>query len=310
VVYGKRALAVDPLNRVSQMSLAIHLARLNRLEEAERQYRTTIELYPDYDDAKQALGGLLMEQGRLSEAEPWIRSGGGADGRDTAAAIQLANIYFNLGLQADADAAFDAVKAPPTAVRVARVAKLAADGDYKAALAFAEAQRVTDPDPFWVSAVLITATANGDTARTLRVVETSSPGLLLPEPTVGLTDLDEPIYAAHALMVAGDRAQARRILERTLAVTAAKPGARQPPDRRIARVRAYAGLGQTDQAIAELTEAEAAGWRSLFALNDFVWLDRTPTTAALHDDPRFKAIVTRIHADMARQRAEILAQRK
>jgi hypothetical protein len=75
-------------------------------------------------------------------------------------------------------------------------------------------------------------------------------------------------------------------------------------------VRAYAGLGQTDQAIAELTEAEAAGWRSLFALNDFVWLDRTPTTAALHDDPRFKAIVTRIHADMARQRAEILAQRK
>jgi len=310
VVYGQRALAVDPLNRVSQMSLAIHLTRLNRLDEAERQYRAAIELYPDYDDAKQALGGLLMEQGRLSEAEPWVRSGGGADGRDTAAAIQLANIYVNLGLQGDADAAFDAVKAPPPAVRVAHVARMAADGDYKAALAFAEAQHAKDSDPFWISAILICSVSIGDTARVTELLKTSSPGLFLPEPTVGLTDLDEPIYAAYALGAEGDRAQARRILERTLAITAPRPGVRQPTERRIARARAYAGLGDVDHAMAELEQAEQAGWRSLFTLTDFVWLDRHPTLAALQGDPRFKGMVARIRADMARQRAEILALRK
>ena len=310
VAYAKRALAVDPLNRLSQMLLAHQLVRLDRLDEAARQYRSAIDLYPDFDDAKQALGELLIEQGRLSEAEPWFRSGGGVGGRDTAAALHLANIYMNLGLQADADATLDAVKAPPMAERVARVARMAADGDYKGALAFSETQHATDADPFWISAILITGTSVGDTARVVSLLRAEAPHMFLPEPKVGLTDLDEPIYAAQAISAEGDRAQARRILERTLAVTAPQPGQRQPPERYVARARAYAALGRLDDAMAELTQAEAKGWRSLFTSSDYVWLDRSPTLAALHGDPRFRAMVGRIRADMARQRAELLALRR
>ena len=29
--------------------------------------------FPDYDDAKQSLGTLLVEQGQLDKAEPWLR---------------------------------------------------------------------------------------------------------------------------------------------------------------------------------------------------------------------------------------------
>jgi tetratricopeptide (TPR) repeat protein len=239
VAYARRALAVDPLNRLSQMLLARQLVRLDRLEDAARQYRAAIDLYPDFDDAK-----------------------------------------------------------------------LAADGDYKEALAFSEAQHATDADPFWTSAILITGTSVGETGRVVKLLKTEAPHMFLPEPKVGLTDLDEPIYAAHAIAAEGDKAQARRILERVLAITAPKPGRRQPPERRVARARAYVALGQLDAAMAELTQAQADGWRSLFTLSDYIWLDRHPTLSALQADPRFQAMVGRIRADMARQRAEILAQRK
>jgi TolB-like protein/Tfp pilus assembly protein PilF len=309
VAYGKKALAIDPLNRVSQMALGMQLVRLDRLDEAARRYRSVIELYPDFDDAKQALGALLVEQGKLAEAEAWYRSGGGADGRDTAAAIRLAAIYANLGLQSDADAALDAVKSPPPAARVARIARLALDGDYGRAQAYAEAQHAADPDPFWTSAVVITSVTERQPQKALAVLRRSAPGVFLPEPQVAATDLDLPVYAAYAIGAAGDPAQARRILEKLLSVTAPRPGQRQMADFRVARARAYAGLGQVDQAIAELSQAEAQGWRDLFNLSDYVWLDRHPSMAVLHEDPRFKALVARIRADLARQRQALLAQR-
>jgi hypothetical protein len=53
-----------------------------------------------------------------------------------------------------------------------------------------------------------------------------------------------------------------------------------------------------------------AGWRTPFRLDDFTWLDRNPNTASLQDDPRFKALMAEVRADLARQRANVLAQRR
>jgi TolB-like protein/Tfp pilus assembly protein PilF len=307
---ARQSLAIDPLNRVSQMVLARSLVQLGRLDEAGRQFRAVVQLFPDFDEAKLSLGELLVEQGRLADAEAWIKSSGGGDGRDAAAALELAHVYLNLGLPAEADAVMAKVQAPAPAVNVVKAARMGARGDYKGVLAFAEAQQGKDQDPFWTSAILIGSVASGDVGRARRELDVKAPQLFLPEPPVALADLETPLYAAHVLNAEGDRAQARRILTRLLALTTPKPDQRPPNEWRIARARAYSELGDLDRAMAELEAAKAAGWRTLFFFEDWVWLDRHPTTAALHKDPRFQRLTADIRADLAGQRRALLADRR
>ena len=136
------------------------------------------------------------------------------------------------------------------------------------------------------------------------------PDLLTPEPGVAVTDLDMPILLAHVLARRGDAAQAKLLLQRVLAVTAPTPGARLLNDWRIARAKAFAELGQSDQAIAEVQAAVNAGWRAGYGANDSMWLDETPSMAKLRTDPRFKALMARVRQDLARQRAAVLATRR
>ncbi|MFI4950726.1 MAG: hypothetical protein ACHP7A_06775, partial [Caulobacterales bacterium] len=100
------------------------------------------------------------------------------------------------------------------------------------------------------------------------------------------------------------------LLQRVLAVTAPTPGARLLNDWRIARAKAFAELGQSDQAIAEVQAAVNAGWRAGYGANDSMWLDETPSMAKLRTDPRFKALMARVRQDLARQRAAVLATRR
>jgi hypothetical protein len=65
-----------------------------------------------------------------------------------------------------------------------------------------------------------------------------------------------------------------------------------------------------DRAVGEMQAAYAAGWRTLFYFQDWVWLDRHPTTANLQGDARFQAVARDIRADMARQREAVLALRR
>jgi len=157
---------------------------------------------------------------------------------------------------------------------------------------------------------MIGAIATDNIARGRKELDLMYPELFLPEPVISPNDLETPLYAAHVLLAEGDRAQARRILDRILAVTAARPGQYVPNHWRLARARSYAELGDVDHAMAELTAAKAAGWRTVFNFEDWVWLDKHPTTRALQRDPRFIRLIADLRADLARQRAELLAQRR
>jgi hypothetical protein len=59
-------------------------------------------------------------------------------------------------------------------------------------------------------------------------------------------------------------------------------------------------------ALAELREAEKAGWRSTWR---FV-RDLDPMLASIRDEPEFRSIVADIERDMARQRAELAKRPK
>lgn len=305
--YANRALAVDPLNRVSQMLAANALRRAGKAQEAERAYRAVIDLYPDFDEAKLALGQSLMASGKLDQAEPWIK-GVTASGEDPGSTVDLAALYLNLGLPAEADAALAAIK-PPVSVIFAPI-RMAARGDFAGAMTYAEAQLKTNEDPIWPQLVIIGAVATGDDQKAVATLRTLMPELMVPQPTISVSELDTPLIAAHAIKAAGDRAQARRLCERVLALTERPAGVWTPMEWRIARVRAFAELGENPKAVAELNGAYAAGWRTLFDPDAYMWLDKHPNTEGLQGDPAFQAIIAKVRADLAVQRAALLAQRR
>ncbi|MCC7267445.1 MAG: hypothetical protein IT546_08930 [Caulobacteraceae bacterium] len=304
----RRALEIDPLNRVAQIVYAGALQATGDVRGAERQYLATVELFPDFVDAKQELADLYLREGRLDLSEVWLRAAA-TPGSDPSAAIQLAHIYYNLGLNADADAVLAAVTTPPVAADVARAIRLVRAGDYQATDAFARERLATTDDPLWRSALATTQMMLGKPEGTRAQLIVTSPELFAPTPAVTLGGLEDALRAAWACQQLGDQGQARRILQELLRLTAPQQGLRQPPLRRIVRMRALAMLGQHDAALTELTAAVDGGFRTPVDLEAFIRIDAYPMVAALAKDPRFQAQMRRIEADNARMRAAVLERR-
>ena len=308
VAAARRAVEADPLSRSALMALAKSLRRAGQLAEAEQQYQAVTELYPDFSEAGYELGMTLVEAGRLDRAEPWLRAAA-AQGVDPFISMQAAWLYFNLGLPDDARRMLAAIKELP-GKELGQATVIADRRDWAGLLAFGDAMQAASQEPFWPIVSFEGAANLGRDDEALADVRKVRPDLLTPEPGVAVTDLDMPILLAHVLARRGDAAQAKLLLQRVLAVTAPTPGARLLNDWRIARAKAFAELGQSDQAIAEVQAAVNAGWRAGYGANDFMWLDETPSMAKLRTDPRFKALMARVRQDLARQRAAVLATRR
>lgn len=309
VAAARKAVAVDPLSRSALMSLAKSLRRMGKLTEAERQYRAVTELYPGFSEAGYELGMTLVEAGRLDRAEPWLKAAA-AQGIDPFISLQAAWLYMNLGLAEDAHKVLAAIVESP-GKELGQATAIVDRHDWMGLLAFGDAMQAQSKDePFWPMVSFEGAARLSRLDAAVSNLRKVRPDLLTPEPGVAVTDLDMPIMVAEVLDRQGDAAQARRILERVLAVTAPTPGARTPNDWRIARAKAFAQLGQADKAVAEVQAAANAGWRAAYGANDSFWLDETPSMATVRADPRFKAVMIRVRQDLAKQRAAVLASRR
>jgi tetratricopeptide (TPR) repeat protein len=250
-----------------------------------------------------------VEQGRLDQAEPWLRIAG-ASGNDPSAALDLAHLYVNLGMPADAEAALSSVKTPPGSQYLG-AARLAAKGNYPAVLSYGRERAAADrEDAFWPQAIAIGCLMTGDWPDGAAQLPRFAPSLLSPEPEVAASGLATALMAAHLLSQAGDRPQGRRIAEAVLRATANPENGYLSGDARIARVKAFAELGDTDKALAELAAAVKVGWRTPFDAESYVWLDQDPQTRNLQQDPRFKSLMAQVRADLAAQRERLLAQRR
>jgi len=303
----RRALEIDPLNRVARLMYASGLVRQGRKEEAARQYRSLIELYPDLPDPKVSLGNLLVSQGRLAEAEPLMTAG--VDEQDPTTVLPLILLYLNLGMRDDADRVAGKLDSTELGARVHAAIPLVLDRKDREVVAFADAELTKGEDPLWHSAALTSAALSGDWKRVRRELAYAAPGLLTTAPTVDLDRLDEALVAAALFDAEGDRTQRDRLLRSVLAAAAPRPGVDDSSDARTARVKAHAGLGDRASALKELQAAVDAGYRTLWD-EDLIRLERDPNLASIRNDPAFIAIVSRIEADLRRQRAEVLKSRQ
>lgn len=304
---ANRALALDPLNRIALLTAAKSLAATGNFAEAEARYRSAIELFPDLVDAKQDFGLLLVEEGKLDQAVPWLRAAA-APNTDPSAALELAHVYLNLGMLAQFKAAAAPLGQPGPTARIPRALELVSTQDFRGALAFCEQAYAQTGDGVWSTSTIEMAVMVGDYDKARSMALKVSPALYEPDPKVDPSLSFDAVMAAQISDQLGDHAQARRILDRLLAATAPRAGVRTSNEYRLSRILAYGILGDKERAIAELQAAEAGGYRALIDVNAWIRMDRYPMIASVRGDPRFQAIVARIEADDARMRAAVLAE--
>ena len=306
VVFGRKALTLDPLNRSTIMTYGKALMNVGQLDESERQFHSATELYPDYEQAKYQLAMVLTEKGRFDEAEPWLKAI--ADGQDPFISLQTSWVYMNLGLRDDADAVLRAISESP-AKELGEITILCNRGDWPGALAMGRSLMAKDDEPFWPMVVFQTSVMTGKYAEGVAALKKLRPDIFSPEPAVTGLDLAMPTVAAHALNRTGDRAQAKRLLDEVLKVTAPTPGQRPPNDWLVARAKVFAEKGMRAEAIAALESAYQNGWRGIFLWDESLWLDQQPNLEALREDPAIQGLMAKARADLARQREAVLAQR-
>lgn len=303
----RRALETDPLNRVTLTLMANAQSGIGQIDEAIGAYRAVINLYPDYVDASENLGSLLVTYGRLDEAEPWLWRAAQSKA-DPSAAVQLAHLYYNLGMGDDARRVLAGVREPPIAVGLVRAINLITARDYAQLLAYTQAQYAKEKDPFWPSAIALAALHVGDNRKAIEQYQLFAPDVFGPNPEI-TSELDVPLGVAHALNGVGLKDQAKRILDRVIAATQSSEGERATPTSRVRRAQAYAELGDRGRALAELRQAVAEGFRSVVDFQDFVRLEDNLNFSAMRDDPQFRAIIAQIDAENAKMRAKVLARR-
>lgn len=307
-IYLRRALEIDPLDRIANNALAGSLFATNQLVEAEQRYRANIELFPEYVDSKQQLADLLTEQGKLDQAVVWLRMAAAPE-TDPSASLQLANIYYNLGLRRDAENAMDVWRRHPVVAPIVDAIKLIIAGDFGGMLHLSQARMAEpDADPLWHSAIVLGASALGqyDLAREQLLI--TSPELFEPKPVISPGLAHDAMVGAYAIAQTGDNGQARRVAMAVLTATEPRPGLRQMNARRISRAQAYVMLGDKERALAELRAAYDNGYRQLYDLDSFMRLDAYPNLAPLRADPRFRELIGAIEADNNRLREALLSK--
>lgn len=308
VTYLRRALEIDPLDRIANNALAGSLAATGKLDEAAQRLRTNIELFPEFIDSKEQLGDIMIEQGRLDQAVIWYRMAAEPQ-TDPSASIQLANLYYNLGLPAEADRTLAPWAGHPVVGPVATAVQMLVAGDFDGLGTLSRGKLAeAEPDPLWHSGMAVAATELGqyDLARGEWLV--MSPELFEPAPKVSTRLANEAVSAAYVIDQTGDKGQARRILQAVLAATEPQAGMRQPNARKIARVKAFAMLGDNERALAELRSAVDAGYRVLYDIDLFMRLDTYPMMAPLRADPRFRAMIRQVETDNREMREALLSR--
>ncbi len=307
MAFARQAMEIDPLNRVVRLTYGAGLTQQGKKADAEREYRSLIELYPEFPDPKINLGNLLVQQGRLAEAEPWLRAA--IDKEDPTTIVPLIQLYVNLGLREDADRVARDLDSTPIGSRVRAAIPLVLGEKDREVIAFADAELAKGDDPIWHSVALTSAILSGNWPRVRREIMYVAPGLLLPQATVDRTQINEAMMAAALFDAERDRAQRDHLLRGVLAAAAPKPGTDDANDVRLVRVRAHAALGERDEALKELKDAVAAGYRTLWNL-DLIRLEREPALASLRSDPDFRAIIADVDADLRRQREQVRSSRR
>ncbi len=211
----RRAATRDPLSRVAQAQLITSLEGLGRLAEAREKLITLGQMYPDYVFPQLELGELLLTQGQLDAALPYLQKAH-ASKSSPRATFALALAYLNLGLEDEVRATLAQLDYSPLSVPFGEVILLNSRGDEAGSFRLAQTQLEKTNDPIWQSLLINSSLALGDLATARRELTKLAPSLLAsldasraqPEPA---------LLTGELLIREGRKDDATRVFETLLA---------------------------------------------------------------------------------------------
>jgi TolB-like protein/tetratricopeptide (TPR) repeat protein len=299
-----RAVARDPMSRLAQAQLITALEGLGRLAEARERLLILAQMYPDYVFAQSELGELLLAQGQIDAALPYLRKAH-ASKTSPRASFALAHAYVNLGLDDALRQTLAELSYSPRSQPFGEVILLNVRGDDAATFRLAQSQLELTNDPIWRALLINAALTLGDLATARRELAHTDP-LLLTSLDATHAQPESALYAGELLKREGHIEDATRLLDSLLAAQAPPPHGYDPVARKLVRAKALALLGRADSAIDELRAAQLQGNRMLWDFDNFQRLDHATAFATLRDDPRFRAIIAEMESANHAMRERVL----
>jgi TolB-like protein/DNA-binding winged helix-turn-helix (wHTH) protein/Tfp pilus assembly protein PilF len=309
----RKALELDPLERVFQLSIAQFFFGRGHYADARKYYQEAIDRYPDYDDAYGDAALLEHAFGHLAAARAlWQKSFELAPEWWKASIIHL--ISRDLGDFVTAEEWLSRIAGSPVADldrEVSRLLMAKRGREVPALLERAIAAGVDDIDDQWI--VLSAASWSlivGKPERAIAQVEQVFPEAAAKETPIRLFNCDAAIVLAASWQRTGQHAKARSLLGR---VAGWLDGPRAPgyPSLLVARAQVHGLLGENERAFQALNRAYDAGYRYTYpvagSLLPQIAIDGedNPLFDNLRTDPRLAAWFARIRADNARQLSEL-----
>lgn len=297
-----RARQLDPLSPAVIATYGRALEALGRFEEARAQYQKILEIDPASPIGYSMMGEFeRLVSGRLDEAVRWYRQGIVHDPGNAALMGGLALCYLDLGDVGEATVwAGRAVARGPDqywALVVAMLLNLRQEHRLDALELADQLQVALLRDNFSLAAHVYL----GEYREAIDVYADRYPELSCSgDVEVGRQNVFQAINLSLAREQTGEADCAQRMLEGALSVLSHMPRFGSM-GYGIADVEVQVRLGRIDGALAALRAAVDSGWRANW------WLQggRSPHLAALRDEPRFRAMMAEVEADVAAQLARL-----
>lgn len=306
VIYGRIAVALDPHSAIIANDYAEMLLEAGRPYDAIAQIEAALEIDPEFGVAYSLIGAALHQRlGRVAEAIQYLEKGVTYSPGDPSSAVYLAYAYADLGdFETAARLIDEALSVSPEGAHAhfARFSLSVVLGDNAAARESAEiVNELWDGLPETLRFLRDRDIAAEDAAQAIERY-----GRYFPELTeegdielVGWNFMSA-IDLAYVLGLVGRRERAEQLLASSLEYI----GDRSPTGPlyiRMAEVRIYAILGDTERALTLLRELVDDGWRARWRFE----LEHDLAFAELRKTPEFADIVATIRADMEQQRASL-----
>ena len=301
----RRAVELDPMSTLMRVLLALHLETVGRSDEALTELNEAHERDPTSPLPVFELG-ILHSYG-YNRFGPAIAFGEQAVESNRIRPVYreiLAQMYLDLGDYERAEEVLDAA-GTETSGAVTRTHLYLYRAEPEKARSSALAVIETHGRDWQSTDLLrVAALATNDPRSARALYERGFPELLAAPPAIDATNYDAAIDLALVLQKTGEAELAVELLRRAEAWVLAHPrlGMR---GHGIADARIRLLLGQRNEALTMLQQAQQSGWRGPLWR---YYRDFDPVLAPLRNEPTFKAVFDAIERDMARQRAALAAQ--
>ncbi len=297
VPYYDRAVRLAPLSVGINESRGSLLRDLGRFDDAEKQYRNTLLIDPDFVNTHWGLGTLFWSKGQPGQAIEWFDNAVGLTPYGDVFRSWLALMYLELGHDERAQLVIeDALGIVPANE----------DNDamlMKELLHIYRGQTTSGlPDGrrfmarYWYGSVVdlpVRALLEGDFERAIEEYAEASPTLMSSQPEIDGSNYRAAIYVAFALTQLGEAQRASTLLDQTevflRSIRRLGIHGYWVSDAQIEAIR-----GNNAVSLALLRKAVDEGWRNLWRY----YLLHDPILEALRPDPEFQELVSAVEEEM------------